>query len=86
MDGSLPGSSVHGIFQARVLEWVAASFSVNPGNPDLNDYKDLVEYCCKVQSTEHCTVIKFHHLEGEKISHVLGHREIWFLTGNYIYS
>ena len=22
MDGSLPGSSVHGIFQARVLEWV----------------------------------------------------------------
>ena len=24
---SLPGSSVHGIFQARVLEWVAISFS-----------------------------------------------------------
>ena len=23
MDSSLPGSSVHGIFQARVLEWVA---------------------------------------------------------------
>ena len=27
MDHSLPGSSVHGIFQARVLEWVAISFS-----------------------------------------------------------
>ena len=26
MDCSLPGSSVHGIFQARVLEWVAFSF------------------------------------------------------------
>ena len=26
MDCSLPGSSVHGIFQARVLEWVAISF------------------------------------------------------------
>ena len=25
MDCSLPGSSVHGIFQARVLEWVAIS-------------------------------------------------------------
>ena len=25
--GSLPGSSVHGIFQARILEWVAISFS-----------------------------------------------------------
>ena len=27
MDCSLPGSSVHGIFQASVLEWVAISFS-----------------------------------------------------------
>ena len=27
MDWSLQGSSVHGIFQARVLEWVAISFS-----------------------------------------------------------
>ena len=26
MDYSLPGSSVHGIFQARVLEWVAIAF------------------------------------------------------------
>ena len=25
-DCSLPGSSVHGIFQARLLEWVAMSF------------------------------------------------------------
>ena len=35
MDGSLPGCSVHGIFQARVLEWVAIFFSV-----DL-DYSDI---------------------------------------------
>ena len=28
MDCSLPGSSVHGIFQARVLKWVAIAFSV----------------------------------------------------------
>ena len=27
MDCSLPGFSIHGIFQARVLEWVAISFS-----------------------------------------------------------
>ena len=27
MDCSLPSSSVHGIFQARILEWVAISFS-----------------------------------------------------------
>ena len=28
VDCSLPGSSVHGIFQARVLEWGAIAFSV----------------------------------------------------------
>ena len=27
MDSSPPGSSVHGIFQARVLEWGAIAFS-----------------------------------------------------------
>ena len=27
MDCSLPDSSIHGIFQARILEWVAISFS-----------------------------------------------------------
>ena len=29
MDCSLPGSSIHGIFQARVLEWGAIAFSVS---------------------------------------------------------
>ena len=32
MDCSLPGSSVHGIFQARILEWVAISFSRGSSN------------------------------------------------------
>ena len=30
MDCSLPGSSIHGIFQARIMEWVAISFSIQP--------------------------------------------------------
>ena len=30
MDCSLPGSSVHGLFQARVLGWVAIAFSYKP--------------------------------------------------------
>ena len=29
MDYSPPGSSVHGIFQARVLEWDAIAFSIS---------------------------------------------------------
>ena len=33
MDCSLPGSSVHGIFQARVLEWIAISFSRGSSQP-----------------------------------------------------
>ena len=32
-DCSLPGSSVHGIFQARILEWVAITFSREYSNP-----------------------------------------------------
>ena len=28
IDGSQPGSSIHGIFQTRVLEWGAIAFSV----------------------------------------------------------
>ena len=35
VDCSLPGSSVHGILQARILEWVAISFS--RGSSQLRD-------------------------------------------------
>ena len=33
VDCSLPGSSVDGILQARMLEWVAISFSRGPSQP-----------------------------------------------------
>ena len=33
MDCSLPGSSIHGICQARALEWVAISFSRGSSQP-----------------------------------------------------
>ena len=42
MDCSPPGSSVHGVLQARILEWVAITFSSDlpdprfgPGSPTL---------------------------------------------------
>ena len=35
MDSSLPGSSVHGIFQAKVLEWVAFPSPGDLPNPGL---------------------------------------------------
>ena len=37
MDCSLPGSPVHGILQARILEWVAVPFST-----DLRIYRILI--------------------------------------------
>ena len=41
MDCSLPGSSVHGIFQARVLEWgaIALGISIHFKHLQLNIYK-----------------------------------------------
>ena len=41
MDGSLPGSSAHGIFQARVLEWGAIAFSNYTLLEDM-DYSSLL--------------------------------------------
>ena len=35
MDGSLPVSSVHGILQSRILEWVAMPFSRGSSNPGI---------------------------------------------------
>ena len=48
MDCSLPGSSFHGIFQARVLEWVAIAFSERHGlgkcKPNLEKRKQNDEH------------------------------------------
>ena len=49
MDYSLPGSSVHGIFQARVLEWSAIAFSGTsylslPNFSSLQSLKQLIYF------------------------------------------
>ena len=46
MDCSLPGSSIHGIFQARVLEWGAIAFSIQ-------GLRYLSVYCCFSCSLSH---------------------------------
>ena len=58
MDCSLPGSSVHGIFQATILEWAAISFSRGSSQPrDQTEVSRIVGRC-------------FYHLshQGRKIS------------------
>ena len=46
MDCSLPAPSVHGIFQARVLEWVAIAFS--------NYVSRLCQMSPREQNYPHC--------------------------------
>ena len=42
MDCSPPGSSVYGIFQARVLEWGAIAFSMSfAGGKDIFDFRGV---------------------------------------------
>ena len=52
MDCSLPGSSVHGIFQARILEWVAISFSRRSSQPrDQTQVSRVVGRCFTIWAT-----------------------------------
>ena len=52
MDCSLPGSSIHGIFQARVLEWVAIAFSRGSSGPtDRTWVSCIVGRCFTVWTT-----------------------------------
>ena len=50
MDCSLPGSSIHGIFQARVLEWVAIAFSATKERVYIN-IADSLCYTAETNST-----------------------------------
>ena len=59
MDCSLPGSSVQGIFQARVLEWGAIAFSILNSKIYKNEYLHFCYICNETQkqtdfSTNHC--------------------------------
>ena len=46
VDYSLPGSSIHGIFQARILEWVTISFSRRSSRPRDRTWVSLIVGIC----------------------------------------
>ena len=50
LDCSPPGSSVHGIFQARVLEWAAIAFSIEA----------LEEFNCNLSTDDTFTNLRSH--------------------------
>ena len=51
MDCSLPGFSIQGIFQARILEWVAISFSRSSWPRDWNWVSCIVSRCFTIWAT-----------------------------------
>ena len=57
MDCSLPGSSVHGIFQARVLEWVAIAFSLEAIIKITLWIEGLSEYGCLCERVWICECV-----------------------------
>ena len=53
MGCSLPGSSIHGIFQAKVLEWLAISFSRGSSQPrDWTQVSHIAGRCFTVWATK----------------------------------
>ena len=48
MDCSLPGSSMHRIFQARVLEWGAIAFSIHVSKTSVNGLSLCVDCTIKL--------------------------------------
>ena len=53
MDCSLPGSSVHGIFQAKVLEWGAIAFSIIHR---LKSENEVTQSCLTASNSMDCSL------------------------------
>ena len=72
MDCSLPGSSIHGIFQARVLEWGAIAFSIAAINK-YNLLKSLfisiiISFSSSPQHWDVGVIIPMSHMRKPKLS------------------
>ena len=89
MDCSLPGSSVHGIFQAIVLEWIAISFSRGSSQPrDRTRVSSIVEmltlYRLSHQGSHYVSVFKYNfiHLKKQWL-HITFRNTSWVKSGIY---
>ena len=71
MDCSLPGSFIHGIFQARILEWVTLSFSKGSSQPRHQTHASSVS-CIGRQILYHCTTWEAIPFSLAKSSSLLG--------------
>ena len=58
MDCSLPGPSVHGIFQARVLEWDAIAFSIRTACRKIKHERNISGLWNKIKPANLCIMSK----------------------------
>ena len=71
MDCSLPGSSIHGILQARILEWVAISYSRGSSQPrDQTRISYIASRFFPVWATRKTHVRLGSEMEVKSLSHV----------------
>ena len=94
MDCSLPGSSIHGIFQARILEWGAISFSYRKLNIyfcfidyakafDCVDHNKLWKILKEMRMPDHLTCLLRNLYAGQEATVRTGHGATdWFQIGN----
>ena len=75
MDYSLPDSSVHGIFQARGLEWVTIAFSIS----ERKSYFSQHEKRAKDPTLKMIQVFEKHHLRQkvQKFQKPWGESKLW---------
>ena len=71
MDCSLPGSAVHGIFQARVLEWGAIAFFVCFNSLPLNlVFAIVIQRCIFLKDKSTVSIGQFN-LTGDKVDYMI---------------
>ena len=64
IDCSLPGSSIHGIFQAILLEWIAFSFSSGSSQPrDWTQVSRIVDRCFMAWATREVLLITIYSVQ-----------------------
>ena len=74
MDCSLPGSSIHGILQARILEWVAISFSRGSSQPrNKTQVFCIAGRCFTLWATGKATIPSKLGIRWYQRVHVVGH-------------
>ena len=74
MDCSLPGSSIHGIFQARVLEWGAIEWTPIKVKPKFAQQALILLYLLTSLITiEHCPGLEGHIWKTQALKVIDGH-------------